>query len=346
MRTKMLLGALLLALASPSIEAQPRLRPLQVPANASWQHAETGLVLPPMIDGLSRRNVSDTSAEELDISSNYESADGQLTTTVYLFRPQIASVPLWFDRARTVFEQLNRFAVAASGPLPTRAFALGEDPQSSGLGIVYPLSDGDYAASGIAVASMGGWIVKLRTSAKSMDAAALETRLAAFMRAMRLPKGLALTAATAELSACPAPLKLKQAKMVRPDMTQTLLVSVLSIAASSKPRAAPGTFCKEAAGSANYGLYRADASSNSYIMGLADSGRLISVAETMDLTRQNKRASYSVTLMDLGRTSVFPSFDRLPKPDQVVKMLGTSRPLSSVKVGTTTVEISAGAAAN
>ncbi len=79
-------GALLFGFVSSNGAAQPALRTLEVPANASWQHAETGLILPSQVANLARVSVRDTGNEELDLIADYESGDGALTTTVYVFR--------------------------------------------------------------------------------------------------------------------------------------------------------------------------------------------------------------------------------------------------------------------
>ncbi len=331
-------GALLFGLVSSNGAAQPTPRTLEVPANASWQHAETGLILPSRVASLARISVRDTGSDELDLIADYESGDQALTTTVYVFRSQVPSAPLWFDRARTVLEQLKRFPIAPSGAAPVRTFAVPGGAAESGLRITYPLAGGSYSATALAIAPLNGWIVKVRMTSRSLDAEALDGNLASFIAGIRWPKNMATTPAAVPVEPCPTKLTLKRAKMIKPDMGQAIMGSLFAVAASSKAPSAPPVFCREPEQSVAYGVYRPAASTTSYLMALADAGRAISVGESFNIDRA-AQPRYSVTLLDLDRSSVFPSFDRLPPMKQVIELLQSTRPLASNKVGSTTVSI-------
>nr|WP_295371406.1 hypothetical protein [uncultured Sphingosinicella sp.] len=313
-----------------------------MPPAASWQHAATNLILPSTIEGMRRTDVQDSGTAELEIIATYEDTARSVTTSVYLFRSQIRSAPLWFDRSRTVLEQLKVLPIATAQALPVRAFALPGGASESGLSVVYPVSGGRYTATGLAVAPLNDWTVKVRMSSSSLDPKALDQKMAAFIGNIRWPKNVGPAPAAAPLQPCPTPLTLKRAKLIKPDMEQAVLGSLFAMAAASKPTSDPVSYCREQEQSVGYGVYRPAASQTSYLVALADSGRAVSVGESPNVLKP-KTARYSVTLLDLGRSSVYPSFNRLPPPKQVMEMLPSARPLSSSEVGTTTVSINSGA---
>jgi hypothetical protein len=332
-------AGLLVCILASEAGAQPRLRQLEVPPAASWQHSQTSVILPATLAGLPRTGIQDTGSEELDVIATYESPDQALTTTIYIFRSQVPSVPLWFDRSRTVLEQLKRFPIANSGPLPARSFAPAAGQAESALRVAYPLSGGGYAATGLAVVPLNGWIMKVRMSSKSLGAEALDAKLASLVAAVRWPKNMAAAPAAAPVEPCPTPLLLKRAKMIKPDVGQALIGSLLAMAGLLKAPPTSTLYCRDAEQGVPYGVYRAAASTTGYLVALADSGRAISVGVAPNL-EERKDEQYSVTLLDLGSSSVYPSFNRLPPPKQVMEVLSNVRPLSSSKVGSTTVSIS------
>jgi hypothetical protein len=289
-----------------------------------------------------RTDVQDSGSAELDVMATYEDSARTVTTSVYLFRSQIRSTPLWFDRARTVIEHLGAFMIAPAEALPARAFALPGGLSESGLRVVYPVSGGRHIATGLAVAPLNDWTVKVRMTSSSLDAKALDQKMAAFIGNIKWPNNVGQAPAAAPLQPCPTPLTPKRAKLIKPDMEQVVLGSLFAMAAAIEPFAEPVTYCREQEQSVGYGVYRPAASQTSYLIALTDSGRAVSVGEAPNIMKP-KSTPYSVTLLDLGRSSVYPSFNRLPPPKQVMDMLPKARPLSSSEVGTTTVSINSGA---
>lgn len=331
---------LLACVTSCPAVAQPRARQLEVPRTSAWQHAETGLVLSSTIAGLARNKIEDNGTSELDVLAEYESTDKSLIATVYLFRSQVPSVPLWFDRAKTVLESRKTSPVAAPGPAPVRAFALAAGGAETGLRVVYPVQDATYSATGLAVAPMKDWLVKVRMTAGSGDAAALDEKLAAFVSAIRWPAQSASASPAVPVEPCPEPLKLKRAKMIKPDMNQAVMGSFLATLASkgSSAAPAPAVYCRDPDQSVAHGVYRPDANSSAYVLALADSGRAVSVGAQTDIVNP-KESRFSVTFLDLDKSLVFPSFNRLPPASQVTETLEKTRPLSSSSIGSSTVTI-------
>ncbi|HEX8401716.1 MAG TPA: hypothetical protein VF628_08450 [Allosphingosinicella sp.] len=326
-----------LACAQP-VAAQRGLRSLDVPATAPWQHAASGMVLPAEILGSRRVSIGDSGTEELDVVTQYEGEAG-LTTTIYLFRSQIPVVPLWFDRGQTVLEALRMAGSEASAPVAGTSFALPGQSVASAMRVTYPFTSGGYKSTGLALTSVNGWLVKVRMSSKSLEPLALDSRLAAFVGAMRWPAAAKPAVAADAIQPCGDKLSFRQAKMVKPDMAQGLLGSLLAMAGSAKGPDPSVRYCRESSEGVIYGVYRRVGTKDGYVMAIADSGRLLSIGSSPSIDPKAK-PNYSVALLDLGQTATYPSFDRLPAPKQALQLISSQRPLSSTKVGSTTINIS------
>jgi hypothetical protein len=330
--------ALCAALAPDGASAQrSQVRVLQVPTTHAWQHAQTGLVLPSSVAGQARRSVRDTGTEELDVIADFAAPDGSVTTTLYLFRSQVPSAPLWFDRARTVLEQMKRFPLGQ--PLPVRRFALRQGESESGLSVAYPVTGPGFASTAVAVAPLNGWMVKVRMSSPSLNADQLGTRLQTWLAAVRWPAlGTAAPApAASPITPCPTALAYEKARMIKPDMSQAVLGSLFALAQSVKPAALSTSYCREPQQNVEYGVYRRDGSAEGYLLAFTDAGNALSVGSSVNFETKKPRAS--LTMLELGYTRVLPSFTRLPSPEQVIAALPKMQPTSSVKVGTTTVSL-------
>jgi hypothetical protein len=123
---RLILSLILVGLAATPARAQPQPQPrtLEVPANASWQHAETGLVLRPSVGGFRRSSIQDSSAEELDIMATYQLAEGGITATVYLFKSRVPDAAVWFDRAVEIIRLRPEYRVPAGQQLSAQGFTL------------------------------------------------------------------------------------------------------------------------------------------------------------------------------------------------------------------------------
>jgi hypothetical protein len=95
------LVALGAALARPALPCRQTRAHSSVPASSGWQHAATGLVLMPRLAGHQRTSLDDNGAAELDVIANFSAPDQSSVVTLYLFRPALMSVPVWFDRSET-----------------------------------------------------------------------------------------------------------------------------------------------------------------------------------------------------------------------------------------------------
>ena len=321
---------LLLALPAPTPAQQSAARTLDVPASAAWRHARTELILPPLVDGLTRTAISDLGSEERDVVAQYENRDEGLIVTVYLYQTGVPDVPLWFDRALTALVARPEYGLAGA-PAPTpSSFARPGAANASGLLAAADLATGSTA---VAIAPLGSFQLKIRFTAGRLDRAALAERLARFVAGLRWPAETAHPApAAVPVEPCPAPLQLRNARLLRPDMTDSILMGALIGAAANNDdndRPAP-VYCREPGATVAYGVYRANAATDAYLIALNDAGIAYSVGETLDfgaLTGQGSRGRrYSVTLLARNATGVVASFNRLPPPAQAMSVAERSGP--------------------
>ena len=326
-------GALLAFAGGP---AHAESRTLPVPANSGWQHAATGLVLRAKLAGLDQRTLADSGTAELDVVADFATPDQSTVVTFYIFRPALMSVPVWFDRSETQIllreEYRNPRPVADA-----RAFAPPSSDVASALRRSYATGSAAYAATGLAIVPMGEWLVAIRISARDPDPAGLDSKLDEVIAAIGWPEGLEDSEPAALVAACPTPLKYsRRAKLQRPNMTDAILGAALSgivaerADAEAPVDAQPVTFCRDAPGKAEYGVYRnvGDLDRDAYLMAVADAGRTVSVAPSLGALVSGSKG-YMLSFSDLDRTLVYPNFDRLPTPDKALETVQSTAPISS-----------------
>lgn len=317
--------------------AQSSPRPLNVPADKAWQHAETELILSSQIAGLARTSLQDAGTGELDVSAQYEAEDRSTIATVYIYRPQIPDVPLWFDRARSTIERNDVYRISTGGAVPPRTFALPGSAVSSGLSAAYPFSFEGFRSTALAVAPLDQWIVKVRMSSRTLSPGDLTAKVESFARAIRWPESRSAAAPAVPISDCPTNLTFRKAKLLKPSLGQALLGSLMTVAADGKEPETQVTYCREQDEGARYSAYRITGSDDRYLLAVGDAGRAVSIAPALSL--DGGKPDYSVTFLDLGTTVIYPSFDRLPSPEQVMETLPDIDPVSSVNVGTSNVSM-------
>ena len=316
-------------------QAQPQPRNLNVPARSAWQHAETGMILPREAGGLARREVLDLGTGELDIVGQYEGTDGTVAT-VYLFRTGMPDVPMWFDRALTAIrERPDQYGRA--GEAAPAAFARPGAAAPSGLRAALDLTGGRYRSTGLAVAPLGDFLLKVRISAPTLDRAGMDALLIRFVEGLRWPAPRGAEFAAAPVEPCAEPLRLRRARLVRSDIGHSLL-DALSGAIRRPPDATepPAAFCREPGATLQYGVYRPDGSRDAYLIALNDAGIALRVGAGLgSLLDGRTSARISMTLPGRNSTAALPAFNRLPPPEQAIAVaFGSRGPGISVSTST------------
>lgn len=341
MRIKLLLTAALLALACAAPATAQTQRTIAAPSGAGWKHAQTGITLPASVLGIARDAITDSSQSEIDTAAAY--GNGTPTTvTIYIFRPALASVPVWFDRSETQIMVRDTYAnPTASGPatsfVPPRSVA------SSGLRRVYVPGRGPYKSTGLAMMPVGEWLVTIRISSQQLDAPALDAAMTEVIAALGWPGGGKDSLAAAPVAPCGAPLGYaKNAKLNAPDMGNALLGAMLATVQPDPKdvaKAGPVTWCREGEATAQFGAYRANAGGDGYVIAMGDAGVVIDVMRGLALDKGDP--GYRLNLELLDRTLIYPSFDKLPAPAAAIAAVTGNNPVSSSVRGSKNITINA-----
>lgn len=313
----LILTAMVLLLALP---ADAQRRDLPVPADKGWMHADSGIVLTASLDGLPRTSLTDYGTAERDIAAEFAAPDRTTVATVYIFRPALMSVPLWFDRAQTTLELRQTYGGVTPVAAAPVAFAPPGASAPSALRQIYMPRRGQYRSTALAVVPRGEWLVAIRLSSMVTDPAAIDGKMSRIMAAVRWGKADDTSIAATPISLCPDGLVFRKAKLKKPDMMQALLGGAIAATAMKQdgPRT-PVVWCRDpSAPTAEYGIYRAAGSTDGYTVAIADSGRIAAVT----LPNVLGTGGYAISYTDLdGTVATFPSFDRLPNPGQVVALV-------------------------
>jgi len=337
MRFTILFAAALCASAVSPAAAQDAAR-IDVPAAASWKHAGTGLVLRPRIAGYPRGTIADSSGSELDVMVQYAEG-GATSVTLYIFRPSLMSVPMWFDRSET---QILLRSDAYGTPVPAgsaRAFTPPHAEAASGLQRVYVPGSGAYKSTGLAMIPLGEWLVAVRASSTELDPVALDARLGEIVGGIVWPDKVAASPAAVPVAACAGVLAYDpKAKPKKPDMAQALMGAVLlGIPADKIEKEAPDkaspppVWCREGTPGSDYGVYRADNATNAYLLAVGDAGVTIGVGPAFPL--EGKKVGYTLSVGTLDRTLIYPNFDKLPAPQAAFDAIQRLKPISSTTRG-------------
>lgn len=343
-----------LSLAAPAIaQWRPPTRTLEVPATARWQHARSGVILPARIAGQQRATIQDLTTSEVDIGVHY--GDDRTRITIYLFRPQIADIGLWFDRA----DQILRSNAALGTVTPVEASPLSitvaGSPVPNGLRRSYT-GTGEWRTSATALVASGRWIVKFRVSSVDSDTAAINALLDAAIAAVALPSQPPAGATPVRplpagapivrvVEPCADTVRWRNANVVRnrdTGMLGALLMGALAQTAQEPaadqeenlvgPPLSARPLCRDATqlegGMAS--VYRIAGEEGQYWIAIGDNGAIASVGQDGLAGLVERRTLFAVTLLDPQRTLSFPHFNRLPAPPQAWRVLNTTAPTGMV----------------
>lgn len=343
MHLKSILAAIALSVAGAVIVPAHAQGTISVPANASWKHAGTGVILRSKVADLPRGEIKDATASELDVMVQY-GAGAATSATLYLFRPALMSVPVWFDRSEAQILARDTFGGAVPQGGAT-AFAPPRGTATTGLRRVYVPGKGPYRSTGLAMMPLGDWLVAIRISSTELDPAALDAKMSAMIAGIVWPSGIAEGPAAVPVLPCARPLAYaRNAKLAKPDMAQALLgAAIFGVAtdkAAAKPAepASPSVWCRESDSATAWGVYRADDTTQGYVMAVGDAGRIIQVAPGLPL--DDKKPGFFLSLGDLDRTLIYPDFDKLPRPEAAFEAVRKTAPVSSVSRGGKDITIS------
>jgi hypothetical protein len=313
-------------------------RTLEVPATAAWQHAASQMILPRSIAGLARSDVKDFGTGELDVVGTYQHPTDGITASVYIYRTMTADAALWFDRALAAIMMRPAFTSSgAAAPVPA-VFTRPGASTASGLRAALEFNSAETRGTAVAIAPIGPWLVKIRLSAARLDRAGVDALMTRLIQDLRWPAESAAERAAVPIEPCPDPLRFRQARVMRSDTANVLMdLMVGVVAAQAEERSPPPVYCREPGPLADYGVYRPNRSTNSYLVALGDAGLALTVGPAMDIAELSggggRGSRYSMMMQDRESTSALPSFNRLPPPAQAVSVAMGGGPRMSVSTG-------------
>lgn len=336
------LAALLLTLAAAPAAAQIQPRTLEVAPNRAWGHAETGMILPTPVAGLTRGEIRDNGVGEMDVVANYANREEGIIGLVYIYRIGAGDLPLWFDRAVATIMLPQ---AGAAWPAITQ-FARPGATLASGLRAAMSDNVAGMRSTAMAIAPLApGWLIKVRMGSTRLDPAALAERLTVFMAGLRWPAEASGARVAVPVEACPEPLRLREARIVNPGGADVLMDAIISSMPPERGRheAPPPVYCREPGATVERGAYRPDRSTRSYLIAANDAGLAIGVGDVSELSALigNSGRRFSVTLYERNGTSIYPSFNRLPPLDQAWRLVNEGHPLSATSGNNVTISTGA-----
>lgn len=311
------------------------MRSLEVPNDKGWQHAQTGIILMSKLGGFQRAALRDNGKSELDISATYYGGNKVDTASIYIYRPGIPNLPMWFDRSHYAMT-VNTDIKIGTPILPITRFAPPGTTIESGLRVTYALKDSDKGGTGLAMVPIGDWIVAVRISSPTMRASELDAVLLETLSKIRWPSERPAAPVAEPIAPCANSLKTRKARMIQPDLAQALIGATLSniVEEKSKEKPAaedrPAVFCREGESIAEYGVYRSDRNNDGYVMALGDAGISASIYPGLSLTGGKE---FAVTMATHDSRDTYPSFNALPQPKQVFALVMSRGPMSRAMRG-------------
>lgn len=308
-------------------------------AKADWIHKPTGLRVPDRIgDDLVKGETRDASnGAQSNIWVQYGAGDD--LATLYVYRSAYPDAGLWFHRT----EAAMRGAVGLSGDVPPPAErTLFGAAAPNALRQVYTLDGATkgFRSTALLIVNHGEWLMKIRLSSRTLDAAALGERLDRFVAAMKVKTAEANPIARVADCAGPAPAATATA-VTDQDARMGLLVGG-GVVAQMAARGSSGlakdeaNWCRdrEEALAKIATVYRAKAGGD-WVMLIGDSG--VAAATASSLFPDKARLT-GLFLQTPDQTALLEAYDRPPAPDAAIRevlgpvMSGQRAPIASIGV--------------
>lgn len=332
--------ALVLGLGTAMPVAAQNQTAINVPANAGWKHAGSGVILRSKIAGAVRGKIVDSSASELDVMVQYDEG-GATPVTLYIFRPSLMSVPMWFDRSETQILLRSDVYGAVKPATAIRAFAAPHAGAPSALQRIYVPGKTEFKSTALAVIPLGEWLVVVRVSSSELGPVELDVGLSEIIAGIGWPEKIPDSPAAVPVAACTDVLPYaKKAKgpEARHDSGVDRRSNIRGGRRQGSQRKGSGAGGETHAAAlvprrhARRRIWRLsrEGERNAYVLAAGDAGITTSVGPAMPL---GDDPGYTLSLGMLDRNLVFPNFDKLPSPATAFDAINTLRPVSSVTHG-------------
>ncbi len=319
-------------------------RPIELEVGASWQHPHSAIIVPSQLAGLPRGAATEYAPDFLNIGFSFRSDDPYEELSIYIYRHTNGGAPVWFEQARKAIEVRDLYA-GAKLAFGVEQYGWPGAERWQGQRAIYDLASGGVAQStAVALFSVNGWLIKMRASSASRSPGELAALMDEAFAELTPPEAANPQLPAIAVAQCDEKLKFKTAKDAKQDGASALLGALLGGIAAEKVAQDEGAsldpkpvvaWCRDSMLNPMQVVYRPDASTNSYMIALSDSG--VSVLVGQDLSSQilaagskKSKPVYSISLVTDSQRISYVSQDRLPSPKRVLKIINDNRTTSSV----------------
>ncbi|MDB5686254.1 MAG: hypothetical protein JWR77_843 [Rhizorhabdus sp.] len=331
-------GAMPISMAA----AQPAA--IEAKAGKPWAHKPSGISLPAAIGPFVRAQIRDFSGTaRIDIVTTYADEASGTEATVFIYRPAMPDTGLWFAVSSYTIDVANRFGTVTALAPPV-AFPITARSGDIGLRQTYSITTLG-RSTGIAMAALGPWIVKLRLTSRLLDPAQTDAAMLQILGQLDWPSKWPVAGPAAIVPDCDKVMEAgSRAEKTTKDGASILMGAMLMQAGDAadnkarkegKPPERP-KLCRDPVPlRGNLLLFQITSDEPGYVIPLGDAGTLLSVRrDGMAGLLQGKDGppSYAVNLLGPQKAMQYPSYDRLPPPEQALEIIQRERPLSITTV--------------
>ncbi|MEL7199744.1 MAG: hypothetical protein AAGL10_15645 [Pseudomonadota bacterium] len=335
-------AAALLAFAAAPSNAQ---RPIEIDIGASWEHPHSGITVPATLGEIDRGRATEYAPDFLNIGFSFRSEGPYEELSVYIYRRTNGGVPVWFEQARTGIE-IRDIYTGANLAFGVEQYGWPGAEGWQGQRAIYSLPETpDIASTGLALFSVDGWLVKMRASSETRSPEELAALMDQAFAELTPPDPSTPQEPAIAVVDCEEKLKFKKAKDAKQDGAASLLGALLGGVVADKMAEADGetptqaqpavAWCRDASISPMQVAYRANASTDAYLIALNDSGMGVSVGPDMAaqlFAEEGKKSKipYAITVITDTQRINFVSQNRLPSLERVLEVINANRTTGSV----------------
>jgi hypothetical protein len=290
--------------------------PAAAQGGREWRHEASGVSLPREIGEMRIGQVQDASGGgNWDVIAQL--GNGDTPVTLYVYRSAFPNPALWFERTRLA---MNDHVGAGARDAAPRSFTLAGAPAPNGLREEIALPGG--RATGVAIAQIGEWMVKLRITSNRLDVAGVTARMDQLLGALRFARPATSSLPLTVPGPCEGglPMRGEQVRNVTPELLAG--AAVFGVVGDAEARghsglaADPASWCRVVATQlpARFGSLYRRRDSTAWVALLGDSGRSAS-SMASDLPG---RAQAYVFASSPASTQIVAVYDTVPDPDAAV----------------------------
>lgn len=301
-----------------------------------WIHKHTGTGFPAKLDRFDRSIIRDLTEDQLDVVISYTDPNKQGALTLYMYRPAINDIPLWFETAKQSLMN-GRMGQFVPEIVTDTAFTPPGQSSMTAMVVSYRLTGSGYKSTAIAMVPVNGWLLKIRYTSAEYDAQALVNEIPKIVAAVETGEIRQQARQAVAVKPCAKKLKLKsKAKRFRPSLVDALIGGVITSAAGEQGSdgdepAETVIYCRDPGDYGQWTVFRANESKDSYILPLGDSGRALSVYRNTlsGAISGDNRKRYTPVHMKLGQHNIYADINVLPVPETLLAAVNKQTLISS-----------------